>query len=162
MKLDLLLQLLFIAVRSFLTDTFFVHRMKFTHVNYMISQYKDVCALNKIQQVCYQLFHRTFNLVLLICIFLILMSQSSFPSSSSSLIYINSCSKSLLESDNYICESDKLWNERKLIYEVQNKRNLMKQQHRIFYRTNWESNFHCSHARRIDRMGGFILFRKSS
>jgi hypothetical protein len=98
-----------------------------------------------------QLFLRTIILIQ-ICIFLIWMLRSSSPSLLL-LTYINSCSKSLLESDNYICESDELWNERKFTYKIQDKRNMIKQQHRIYFATNWEPNFHCSHARRVGKIG---------
>jgi hypothetical protein len=65
----------------------------------------------------------------------------------------NNCSKSLIESDNFICESDYLWNERKILYQIQDKLNMQKLSNSQFFLTNWEPNFHCSHARRIGKMG---------
>jgi len=83
---------------------------------------------------------------------LIYILQSYSPSLSS-LIIANSCSKSLMESDNFICESDDLWNERKILYQIQDKLNMQKRPSSEFFLTNWEPNFHCSYARRIGEMG---------
>jgi len=58
-----------------------------------------------------------------------------------------------MESDNFICESDDLWNERKILYQIQDKLNMQKLPYAQFFLTNWEPNFHCSHARRIGKMG---------
>jgi hypothetical protein len=58
-----------------------------------------------------------------------------------------------MESDNFICESDDLWNERKILYQIQDKLNMQKLLSSQFFLTNWEPNFHCSHARRIGTMG---------
>jgi hypothetical protein len=89
---------------------------------------------------------------LAICIFTILILQ--LPSGRlSPFKLLNNCAKSLIESDNFICESDKLWNERKALYQIQDKANMQKLKNKIFFLTNWEPNFHCSHARRIGKMG---------
>ncbi|CAF1519411.1 unnamed protein product [Rotaria sp. Silwood1] len=69
------------------------------------------------------------------------------------LILTNDCHLSLIESDHFICESNNIWNERKTVYQTQDKENMMKRQSNIFFLTNWEPNFHCSHARRIGKMG---------
>ncbi|CAM4849154.1 unnamed protein product, partial [Rotaria magnacalcarata] len=69
------------------------------------------------------------------------------------LLFNNDCRLSLIESDNFICESDAFWNERKTVYQTQDKENMMKRSHNIFFLSNWEPNFHCSHARRIGEMG---------
>ena len=67
--------------------------------------------------------------------------------------FTNNCLQSLNESDHFICEPDDLWNERKYIYKIQDRKNMLKRKDRIFFLSNWEPNFHCSHARRIGRMG---------
>jgi len=65
----------------------------------------------------------------------------------------NKCDLSLKESDNFICEDDTLWNYRKRVYAIQDERNMMKINHRIFFSTNWEPNFHCSYSHRVGKMG---------
>jgi hypothetical protein len=87
-----------------------------------------------------------------ILVFFIWILRSYFWSLSS-FIQSSTCSKSLIESDNFICESDELWNERKVLYQIQDKANMQKIKNSIFFLTNWEPNFHCSHARRIGEMG---------
>ncbi|CAF3396178.1 unnamed protein product [Rotaria socialis] len=67
--------------------------------------------------------------------------------------FTNDCRLSLIESDNFICESNAVWNERKTVYETQDKENMKKRNSNIFFLSNWEPNFHCSHARRIGQMG---------
>ena len=74
-------------------------------------------------------------------------------SASSSSRRPTTCSTSLEESDGFICEPDEIWQERKLVYRLQDKSNLMKKSSSIFFLSNWEPNFHCSHARRIGQMG---------
>ncbi|CAF3342166.1 unnamed protein product [Rotaria sp. Silwood2] len=69
------------------------------------------------------------------------------------LIFTSNCHLSLTESDDFICEPDNVWNERKNVYRAQDKENMIKRESNIFFLTNWEPNFHCSHARRIGRMG---------
>ncbi|CAF5190450.1 unnamed protein product, partial [Rotaria magnacalcarata] len=69
------------------------------------------------------------------------------------LLFNNDCRLSLIESDNFICESDAVWNERKTVYQTQDKENMKKRNSNIFFLSNWEPNFHCSHARRIGQMG---------
>lgn len=66
---------------------------------------------------------------------------------------VDNCDLSLKQSDNFICESDSIWNERKHIYKIQDERNMAKRNSSIFFLTNWEPNFHCSHARRVGNMG---------
>lgn len=68
-------------------------------------------------------------------------------------ISIAGCSKSLVESDNLICESDRLWNQRKTIYRFQDQLNMKKLPNSLFFLTNWQPNFHCAYTRRIGRMG---------
>jgi hypothetical protein len=63
------------------------------------------------------------------------------------------CVKSMMESNDFICEPDNLWNERKVLYRIQDDLNLKKLPSSPFFMKNWEPNFHCSHARRIGRMG---------
>ncbi|CAF1086896.1 unnamed protein product [Didymodactylos carnosus] len=63
------------------------------------------------------------------------------------------CQLSLSESDNYFCETNTDWNERKRVYNMQNKRNLLKIKHSIFFLTNWEPNFQCTFERRIGKIG---------
>jgi hypothetical protein len=84
---------------------------------------------------------------------LLIYKFRSYSWSLLSFIKINRCSKSLIESDNFICESDDLWNERKILYQIQDKLNMQKLSSSKFFLTNWEPNFHCSHARRIGKMG---------
>lgn len=80
--------------------------------------------------------------------------MSSYPRWSwSTYFFPRSCARSLIESDDFICESDYLWNERKYIYQSQDKENMMKRNDSIFFLSNWAPNFHCSHARRIGNMG---------
>jgi hypothetical protein len=99
----------------------------------------------------YRLCIRIF-ILLVLCIFIIWTLQS-YSWSLPSFIKINKCSKSLIESDNFICESDDLWNERKIVYKIQDQANMKKLSSSIFFLTNWEPNFHCSHARRIGNIG---------
>ncbi|CAF2772772.1 unnamed protein product [Rotaria sp. Silwood2] len=84
-------------------------------------------------------------------------SQSTVSHSTASqsiILPINSgCQQSLVESDEFICEPDSLWNERKHVYHAQDKENMMKRKDAIYFLSNWEPNFHCSHARRIGDMG---------
>ncbi|CAF3528945.1 unnamed protein product [Rotaria sp. Silwood1] len=84
-------------------------------------------------------------------------SQSTVlqPTVSLSFVSQNSsdCQQSLLESDGLICESNAAWNERKHIYRIQDKENMMKRKDAIYFLSNWEPNFHCSHARRMGAMG---------
>ncbi|CAF3532241.1 unnamed protein product, partial [Rotaria socialis] len=42
------------------------------------------------------------------------------------LLVNNDCRLSLIESDNFICESNVVWNERKTVYETQDKENMKK------------------------------------
>ena len=63
------------------------------------------------------------------------------------------CSLSYLESDHFICEPDYLWTERKRIYANQDSENMIKRKDSIFFLSNWEPNFHCSHTSRVGRMG---------
>ncbi|CAF1358031.1 unnamed protein product [Rotaria sp. Silwood1] len=71
----------------------------------------------------------------------------------STVSFNSNCRLSLAESDNFICESNALWNERKYVYQNQDKENMVKRTHHIFFLSNWEPNFHCSHASRIGNMG---------
>lgn len=64
-----------------------------------------------------------------------------------------SCFRSQSESDWFFCEPNYLWVERKQIYRLQNKLNMMKMSDEIFFKSNWEVNFHCSHRMRIGKMG---------
>ncbi|CAF0723459.1 unnamed protein product [Adineta steineri] len=65
----------------------------------------------------------------------------------------NDCQQSLNESDGFICESNYLWNKRKYIYQTQEKKNLIRRPNSYYFASNWEPNFHCSHAERIGAMG---------
>jgi hypothetical protein len=100
----------------------------------------------------YQRFIRIF-IIFGIGIFFIHKFLFHFWSLSSSFITTNNCLKSLIESDNFICESDNLWNERKILYEIQDKLNMDKLPNSKYFFTNWEPNFHCSHAQRVGKMG---------
>ncbi|CAF1389696.1 unnamed protein product [Rotaria sordida] len=80
------------------------------------------------------------------------VSKSITSQSTVSLIN-SSCQQSLVESDGFICEPDYLWNERKYVYHAQDKENMMKRKDPIYFVSNWEPNFHCSHAQRIGAMG---------
>jgi hypothetical protein len=65
----------------------------------------------------------------------------------------NDCEQSLIESDGFICESKSVWNERKQIFQSQNKENMIRHPDTFFFLTNWEPTFHCSHTRRIGASG---------
>jgi hypothetical protein len=94
------------------------------------------------------------QILILLAVGSILIYKLQFYSSPlSSFLKTNHCSKSLHESDNFICESDELWNERKVLYHIQDKLNMQKPSSSPFFLSNWEPNFHCSHARRIGKMG---------
>ncbi|CAF2874970.1 unnamed protein product [Rotaria sp. Silwood2] len=90
-------------------------------------------------------------LVLIIVSIILFWGEQSCSKISS--IFSGNCHLSLSESDDFICEPDNVWNERKNVYRAQDKENMMKRQSNIFFLTNWEPNFHCSHARRVGRMG---------
>jgi hypothetical protein len=59
----------------------------------------------------------------------------------------------MLESDDFICETNIEWNRRKNIYEKQDKLNTKTRTHDILFHSNWEPNFHCSLAERVGNMG---------
>lgn len=65
----------------------------------------------------------------------------------------NKCQLSLLESDDFICEPDALWNERKYSYRLQEKENVIQRNTSFFFLDNWVPNFHCSNAQRIGSTG---------
>lgn len=64
-----------------------------------------------------------------------------------------SCFVSQSESDSFFCEPNYMWNERKRIYEFQDRLNMRKASDTIFFKSNWEANFYCSHKVRIGKMG---------
>lgn len=99
-----------------------------------------------------QLFFRIL-IILIVVICLLYIFQSHIGLSSSFAVLINNCAKSYHESDGLICESNELWNERKILYQIQDKLNLRKLPSSPYFLKNWEPNFHCSHARRIGKMG---------
>lgn len=86
-------------------------------------------------------------------------SQSPVPqrivvmSNISRIISKIDCQKSLRESDGFICEPDSVWNERKHIYQSQDKENMIRRPDTFYFLSNWEPNFHCSHAQRLGTMG---------
>ncbi|CAF3100695.1 unnamed protein product, partial [Rotaria sp. Silwood2] len=90
-------------------------------------------------------------LLLIIASIILFWNGKSYPQIS--LILMNDCHLSLIESDHFICESNHVWNERKNVYQIQDKKNMMKFTSNLFFLSNWEPNFHCSHARRIGKMG---------
>lgn len=94
--------------------------------------------------------------ILIILVIITFLLYKFLPNTwfSSSLFFGNTnCLKSYHESDGFICESDELWNERKVLYQIQDKLNLRKLPSAPYFLKNWEPNFHCSHARRIGQMG---------
>lgn len=97
-------------------------------------------------QTLFQLFS-LFGVIILI--FYAIRSYSPTVSSMNGI----GCSKSLIESDNLICESDQLWNQRKILYRIQDDLNMKKFPNPLFFVTSWQPNFHCAHSRRIGRMG---------
>ena len=102
----------------------------------------------------FQLKTSLFLVTLVIIIFLLKMEKSYCRTSWHPFSWIMaSCFLSQCESDRFFCESDYLWNERKKIYTLQNKLNMMKISDEIFFKSNWEVNFHCSHKMRIGKMG---------
>ena len=99
----------------------------------------------------YQGFIRA-SLVLVISIFLLYHLHQRLWSGLTCLNASN-CPKSMMEGDGFICESDHLWNQRKILHRIQDDLNMKKLSSSPFFMKNWEPNFHCSHARRIGRMG---------
>jgi hypothetical protein len=99
----------------------------------------------------YQFWIQSF-VILVIVIFFLYKIQSCHWSLSS-FLKSNDCIKSLRESDDFICESEELWYERKELYRIQDELNMKKLPSSPFFLKNWEPNFHCSHARRIGVMG---------
>lgn len=63
------------------------------------------------------------------------------------------CQVSLQESDDFICEPNYLWDERKRSYHRQDKENMIERNTSFFFLDNWGPNFHCSNARRIGSTG---------
>jgi len=99
-----------------------------------------------------------FLLPLCFLLLVLLLSFSKNKSDSFKLFTQNcvdnqSCALSLSESNDFICEPDVIWKERKIVYQHQDKENMVKRQSSIFFLSNWEPNFHCSHSRRVGSMG---------
>ena len=92
-------------------------------------------------------------IILVIITFLAYKFQSYLWPPSSFFSRNNNCTQSYRESNGFICESDELWHERKILYQIQDKLNLRKPPSAPYFLKNWEPNFHCSHARRIGQMG---------
>ncbi len=67
--------------------------------------------------------------------------------------HIGDCHRSFIESDSFICEPDFVWNERKILYHIQDQLNMIERPNERFFQSNWEPNFNCSYARRIGSMG---------
>ena len=63
------------------------------------------------------------------------------------------CSMSMRESNGFVCEPSRLWIERKGVYHYQDQLNMNKTKGKLFFLSNWEPNFHCSHSERIGKMG---------
>lgn len=63
------------------------------------------------------------------------------------------CRRSRLESDDFICEPDHIWEERKRTFQFQDKENRITRKQVYFFYDNWGVNFQCSNARRIGSMG---------
>lgn len=96
--------------------------------------------------------HR-FSLVTIV-VFLLVIATSSYLMIWHLYIPITgSCSLSRMESDDFFCEPNYLWIERKTAFAFQDKANMMKVQNKIFFASNWEPNFHCTHKMRIGQIG---------
>lgn len=89
-----------------------------------------------------------------VMIFLLITAACSYPKMFNLVDWITfSCSLSRIESDNFFCEPNDLWIERKKIYAYQDEVNMMKVPDKVFFKSNWESNFYCSYKMRVGRMG---------
>lgn len=91
--------------------------------------------------------------ILIISCITVLYFWSFLARSQTTIAVASECSLSLKESDHLICESNTVWNHRKHVYKIQDERNMLKTQHRIYFSANWEPNFHCSYAHRLGKMG---------
>lgn len=58
----------------------------------------------------------------------------------------------MIESDGFFCEQDQQWNERKSVYQQQEKENIIVRPNTYFFGANWEPNFHCRLRQRIGVM----------
>lgn len=98
----------------------------------------------------------TFMLFVLIVALLLLISSKQLPAPAPApvpRVMMVQCFLSFFESDGFICEPDDLWKQRKEVYQTQDKENMKKRPDGNFFVSNWEPNFHCSHAERIGEMG---------
>jgi hypothetical protein len=99
-------------------------------------------------------FHKLFLQIFIVAvIFLGSLIISRYALRTAFIFHSSDCSLSLIESDHFICESDYLWAERKKIYRRQDSENMIKRTDSIFFASNWEPNFRCSHASRMGNMG---------
>jgi len=89
--------------------------------------------------------------VVLFSLLLIWIYQSFFKSTASPSSI--DCKESLLESDGFFCESNFFWNERKRLFHLRDKINLIRNSGEYFFATNWEPTFHCSYPERIGAKG---------
>jgi len=95
-----------------------------------------------------------FRQLLLITLLTITLIWNFQPSPKSIPTFSDDCQLSLAESDNFICESNAVWNERKNGFHIQDKENMMKRKTFFFFLDNWERNFHCSNTRRLGMCEG--------
>ena len=80
-------------------------------------------------------------------------SSASIPSTSYPLSTDFNCQRSLAESEDFFCEPDAMWNERKQVYLKQDQENLVTRPNTFYFANNWHANFHCAHAQRIGAFG---------
>jgi hypothetical protein len=61
-----------------------------------------------------------------------------------------SCDISMIESDQFICESDEQWQSRRKFYLKQHEKNILTMnEYENYFRENWFPDFQCEHETRI-------------
>ena len=80
--------------------------------------------------------------LLIIWVYQSFFKSTAFPISSD-------CKQSLIESDGFFCEPTIFWNERKRLFHLQDKLNVILRPGDYFFARNWQPNFYCSYPQRI-------------
>ena len=104
-------------------------------------------------------------LALTITIFILLYYIQNDRKSASTINYLvssliksrqfafNQCRLSMIESDNWFCESNIDWIRRKILHYLQYKFNHNSNQRPSFFQNNWEPIVHCEFERRVGNVG---------